>query len=250
MISDINAENAEDNLLENNIPEHVAIIMDGNGRWAKMRHMPRTYGHAQGSRIVEKICESAFNRGVKYLTVYAFSTENWKRPQSEVNTLMDLLREYMKGCLKKSQKNNMRVRVIGDISALDTDLQKSIAELVDASKNNTGLNFTVALNYGGRDDILRAFKKAAVDYKAGKISLDSFTEKDFAAYLDTWDLPDPDLLIRTSGETRISNYMMWQLAYTEIYITDVLWPDFDDRELDAALRFYAHKDRRYGGVKS
>lgn len=233
-----------------NVPLHVAIIMDGNGRWAKKRFLPRTAGHAAGSKIVENICELAFNKGVKYLTVYAFSTENWKRPESEVKTIMNLLREYLKDCIKKSTKNNMRIRVIGERSRLDEDIQNQIKELEEASKNNTGLNFTVALNYGGRDDILRAARKAAHDYKDGKIDIDAFEEKDFAAYLDTKDIPDPDLLIRTSGEFRISNYMMWQLAYSEIYVTDVLWPDFNEAELDKALAYFAARDRRFGGIKT
>ena len=232
-----------------NVPLHVAIIMDGNGRWAKKRFLPRTAGHAAGSKIVENICELAFNKGVKYLTVYAFSTENWKRPDSEVKTIMNLLREYLKDCIKKSTKNNMRIRVIGERSRLDEDIQNQIKELEEASKNNTGLNFTVALNYGGRDDILRAARKAAHDYKDGKIDIDALEEKDFAAYLDTKDIPDPDLLIRTSGEFRISNYMMWQLAYSEIYVTDVLWPDFNEAELDKALAYFAARDRRFGGIK-
>jgi undecaprenyl diphosphate synthase len=233
-----------------NVPLHVAIIMDGNGRWAKKRFLPRTAGHAAGSKIVENICELAFNKGVKYLTVYAFSTENWKRPDSEVKTIMNLLREYLKDCIKKSTKNNMRIRVIGERSRLDEDIQNQIKELEEASKNNTGLNFTVALNYGGRDDFLRAARKAAQDYKDGKIDIDAFEEKDFAAYLDTKDIPDPDLLIRTSGEFRISNYMMWQLAYSEIYVTDVLWPDFNEAELDKALAYFAARDRRFGGIKT
>ena len=233
-----------------NVPLHVAIIMDGNGRWAKKRFLPRTAGHAAGSKIVENICELAFNKGVKYLTVYAFSTENWKRPDSEVKTIMNLLREYLKDCIKKSTKNNMPIRVIGERSRLDEDIQNQIKELEEASKNNTGLNFTVALNYGGRDDILRAARKAAHDYKDGKIDIDAFEEKDFAAYLDTKDIPDPDLLIRTSGEFRISNYMMWQLAYSEIYVTDVLWPDFNEAELDKALAYFAARDRRFGGIKT
>lgn len=233
-----------------NVPLHVAIIMDGNGRWAKKRFLPRTAGHAAGSKIVENICELAFNKGVKYLTVYAFSTENWKRPDSEVKTIMNLLREYLKDCIKKSKKNNMRIRVIGERSRLDEDIQNQIKELEEASKSNTGLNFTVALNYGGRDDILRAARKAAHDFKDGKIDIDAFEEKDFAAYLDTKDIPDPDLLIRTSGEFRISNYMMWQLAYSEIYVTDVLWPDFNEAELDKALAYFAARDRRFGGIKT
>lgn len=236
---------------DNKIPQHIAIIMDGNGRWAKKRMMPRTYGHAQGSKTVEKICEDAYKMGVKYLTVYAFSTENWKRPEQEITTLMNLLRDYMKDCIKTSRKNNMRVRVIGDISRLDQDLQSSILALEEASRDNTGLNFQVALNYGGRDEILRAARQLAIDYQEGRLTgeqLQSLTESDFEEYLDTKDIPAPELLIRTSGELRLSNYMLWQLAYAEFYFTDVLWPDFDKKELKKAIDFYQNRDRRFGGV--
>lgn len=236
---------------EYKVPQHIAIIMDGNGRWAKKRMMPRTYGHAQGSKTVEKICEDAYKMGVQYLTVYAFSTENWKRPQQEVDTLMNLLRDYMKDCIKTSKKNNMRVRVIGDITGLDQDLQDSIRALEEASAENTGLNFQVALNYGGRDEILRAAKKLAIDYKEGRIpekKLEKLTEDGFEEYLDTRGIPAPELLIRTSGELRLSNYMLWQLAYSEFYFTDVLWPDFDKKELKKAIDYFNKRDRRFGGV--
>lgn len=230
------------------IPRHIAIIMDGNGRWAKKRMMPRTYGHAQGSKTVEKICEDAYRMGIEYLTVYAFSTENWQRPKEEVDTLMNLLRDYMKDCIKTSKKNNMRVRFIGDITKLDTDLQESIKKLEEASANNTGLKFQVALNYGGRDEILRAAKKFAVDYAANLSELDAVREADFENYLDTAGIPSPELLIRTSGEVRLSNYLLWQLAYAEFYFTDVLWPDFDKKELQKAIEYYNKRDRRFGGV--
>ena len=229
-------------------PRHIAIIMDGNGRWAKKRMMPRTYGHAQGSKTVEKICEDAYRMGIEYLTVYAFSTENWQRPKEEVDTLMNLLRDYMKDCIKTSKKNNMRVRIIGDITKLDTDLQESIKKLEEASANNTGLKFQVALNYGGRDEILRAAKKFAVDYAANLSELDAVREADFENYLDTAGIPSPELLIRTSGEVRLSNYLLWQLAYAEFYFTDVLWPDFDKKELQKAIEYYNKRDRRFGGV--
>lgn len=236
---------------EYKVPQHVAIIMDGNGRWAKKRMMPRTYGHIQGSKTVEKICEDAHDLGIKYLTVYAFSTENWKRPKEEVDTLMKLLRDYMKDCLSRSKKNNMRVRVLGDISKLDEDLQESIRTLEEASKDNTGLNFQVALNYGGRDEILRATKQIAKEFKEGKLTerdLDEFTEESFDRYLDTKGIPAPELMIRTSGELRLSNFMMWQLAYSEFYFTDKLWPDFDKKELQKAIDFYNKRDRRFGGI--
>ncbi len=232
-----------------NVPQHIAIIMDGNGRWAKAKGMPRNYGHAQGSKNVERICEDAYKMGVKYLTVYAFSTENWSRPAGEVNALMKLLRNYMKTCLKTAEKNRMKVRVIGDITGLDDDIRNRILELEEASKNNDGLNFQIAINYGSRDEILRAVRKLAGDVKEGKLVPEEITEQCFESYLDTHDIPDPDLLIRTSGELRLSNYLLWQLAYTEFYFTDVPWPDFTKEELIKAIEHYNNRDRRYGGVK-
>lgn len=229
------------------IPQHIAIIMDGNGRWAKKKHLPRSAGHAQGSRVVEEICKAANELGVKYLTVYAFSTENWNRSKDEVSTLMTLLRQYMKDCLNKSRKNNMRVRIIGDISRLDTDLQKSIEDLVDFSKNNTGLNFTVALNYGGRDEIRRAAVKLCQKVKNGEINPEDITEQMLSEQMDTVDIPDPDLLIRTSGEQRLSNFMLWQLSYTEFYYPEILWPDFSKKDLEKAIEYYGNRDRRFGG---
>ena len=232
-----------------NIPQHVAIILDGNGRWAKAKGMPRNYGHAQGSKTVEKICEEAWCMGIKYLTVYAFSTENWNRPKEEVNALMKLLRNYMKTCLKTAAKNDMKVRVIGDITKLDEDIQKRILELEEATKNNGGLNFQIAINYGSRDEITRAVRTLAEDVKEGKLMPEEVNEACIERYLDTHDIPDPDLLIRTSGEQRLSNYLLWQLAYTEFYFTDVPWPDFSKQELEKAIEQYNRRDRRYGGVK-
>lgn len=232
-----------------NIPQHVAIILDGNGRWAKAKGMPRNYGHAQGSKNVEKICEEAWRMGIKYLTVYAFSTENWNRPKEEVNALMELLRNYMKTCLKTAAKNDMKVRVIGDITKLDEDIQKRILELEEATKNNGGLNFQIAINYGSRDEITRAVRTLAEDVKEGKLMPEEVNEACIERYLDTHDIPDPDLLIRTSGEQRLSNYLLWQLAYTEFYFTDVPWPDFSKQELEKAIEQYNRRDRRYGGVK-
>jgi undecaprenyl diphosphate synthase len=239
-----------DKLINNGmiIPEHVAIILDGNGRWAQKRFMPRNYGHTQGSKVVEKISEVAYNMGIKYLTVYAFSTENWKRPQDEVDTLMKLLRTYMKDCLKTSSKNNMRVKVIGDTSRLNKDIQDSIIKLEEGSKENTGLNFQVALNYGSRDEIIRSIKKLAADFKDDKISLDDINDELFEGYLDTKGIPDPDLLIRTSGEQRLSNFLLWQLAYTEFYFTDTLWPDFTKDELIKAVEFYNGRKRKFGAL--
>ena len=232
-----------------NVPKHIAIILDGNGRWAKKKGMPRNYGHAQGSKNVERICEDAFKLGVKYLTVYAFSTENWKRPQDEVDALMNLLRNYMKTCLKTAEKNRMRVRVLGDNTALDEDIKSRIEELEEATKHNDGLNFQIALNYGSRDEMVRAMKRMCMDCKDGKVEPGEIDEALFESYLDTHDIPDPDLMIRTSGEQRLSNYLLWQLAYSEFYFTDVLWPDFTKEELIKAIEYYNGRDRRFGGVK-
>ncbi len=231
------------------VPQHVAIILDGNGRWAKKKGMPRNYGHVQGSKTVERICEDAYRMGIQYLTVYAFSTENWKRPQDEVDALMGLLRNYMKTCLKTAEKNRMRVRVIGDVSGLDPDIRQRILELEEASKDNDGLHFQIAINYGGRDEMVRAMRRMAADQAVGLWKPEDITEERFASYLDTAGIPDPDLLIRTSGELRLSNFLLWQLAYTEFYITDVLWPDFTKAELEKAIVQYNNRDRRYGGVK-
>ena len=227
------------------VPNHIAIILDGNGRWAKAKGMPRNYGHAQGSKNVERICEEAWRMGIKYLTVYAFSTENWNRPESEVSALMKLLRNYMKTCVKTAKKNHMRVRVIGDKSGLAEDIQASIAKLEEESKDQDGLNFTIAINYGSRDEICRAVKKIVAE----GIAPEDITEQVISDHLDTAGIPDPDLLIRTSGELRLSNYLMWQLAYTEFYFTDVPWPDFNKAELEKAIEKYNGRDRRYGGVK-
>ena len=232
-----------------NVPQHVAIILDGNGRWAKSKGMPRNYGHAQGSKNVERICEDAYKMGIKYLTVYAFSTENWSRPKGEVDALMTLLRNYMKTCLNTAKKNRMKVRVIGDKTGLDPDIQTRIRELEEASKDNDGLNFTIAINYGSRDEIVRAVRHISENVAAGKLDPTSVTEETISNYLDTAGIPDPDLLIRTSGELRLSNFLMWQLAYTEFYFTNTPWPDFTKEELAEAIEKYNSRDRRYGGVK-
>ena len=232
-----------------NVPQHVAIILDGNGRWAKSKGMPRNYGHAQGSKNVEKICEEAWRLGIKYLTVYAFSTENWNRPQDEVDALMNLLRRYMKTCLTTAAKNDMKVRVIGDITRLDEDIQSRILELEEATKNNGGLNFQIAINYGSRDELVRGIRRLAQDCVDNKQDPAEITEAVIERYLDTHDIPDPDLLIRTSGEQRLSNFLLWQLAYTEFYFTDVHWPAFTKEELIKAIEQYNKRDRRFGGVK-
>ncbi len=232
-----------------NIPNHVAIILDGNGRWAKAKGMPRNYGHVQGAKNVEVICEEAYRMGIQYLTVYAFSTENWNRPQDEVDALMKLLRNYMKTCLKTAAKNNMCVRVIGDKTRLDEDIRKRIDELEKATANNTGLHFQIALNYGGRDEIRRAAIRIAQKVRDGELELDQITEDVIGGQLDTAGIPDPDLLIRTCDEERISNFLLWQLAYTEFYFTPVAWPDFTKAELERAVEAYNHRDRKYGLVK-
>ena len=231
------------------IPQHVAIILDGNGRWAKSKGMPRNYGHAQGSKNVERICEDAYRMGIKYLTVYAFSTENWSRPKDEVDALMKLLRNYMKTCLKTAAKNDMKIRVIGDVTKLDPDIRSRIEELEEATKNNGGLNFQIAINYGSRDEIIRAVRKLAAACAEKTLLPEEIDEAALERCLDTHDIPDPDLLIRTSGELRLSNYLLWQLAYTEFYFTDVPWPDFTKAELMKAVDQYNARDRRYGRVK-
>lgn len=231
-----------------NVPEHVAIILDGNGRWARKRLMPRNYGHAQGSKNVEKMCEVAWNLGIKYFTVYAFSTENWKRPQKEVDTLMKLLRDYLTDCIERTSKNNMRVRILGHKTGLSDDIRTAIDRLEQVSAKNTGLNFNIALNYGSRDEMVRAMRRLAADVADGRLAPAAIDEKVFEGYLDTADIPDPDLMIRTSGEQRLSNFLLWQLAYTEFYFTDVLWPDFDRKELVRAIEQYNSRDRRFGGV--
>lgn len=232
-----------------NVPKHVAIILDGNGRWAKKRSMPRNYGHVQGSKTVEQIIEDGYKMGIEYITVYAFSTENWKRSEDEVSALMKLLQKYLIDCIERSTKNNMCVRIIGDKTGLDIKLVEKINELEEATKNATGLKFTIAINYGGRDEICRAVKKIAGKAAVGELKIEEITEDLISAHLDTAGLAEPDLLIRTSGEERLSNFLPWQLAYTEFYFTDVLWPDFTKEDLLNAIRYYNGRERRFGGVK-
>lgn len=231
------------------MPQHVAIILDGNGRWAKSKGMPRNYGHVQGAKTVEIICEEAYRMGIQYLTVYAFSTENWNRPKDEVDALMKLLRNYMKTCLATAKKNRMCVRVLGDKSGLDEDIRKRIAELENATKDNDGLHFQIALNYGGRDEIVRAVKEIAENIQNGVIKAADISESYLSELLDTRGLPEPDLLIRTCNEQRISNFLLWQIAYTEFYFTPVAWPDFTKEELVKAVEAYNHRDRKFGGLK-
>lgn len=235
---------------ERKIPVHVAIIMDGNGRRAKKRGLPRTAGHAQGARVVEQILEDADHMGIRYLTVYAFSTENWSRPDSEVKALMNLLRTYMKTSLAKCARNNVRIRVIGDKSRLDSDLQASIANLEKETASNTGIGFQIAINYGSRDEIVRAVRKAAMKVKETELNPEDITEDMISDELDTCGIPDPDLLIRTGGEERISNFLLWQTAYSELYFCDAAWPDFNKAELEKAVDAFNNRERRYGGLIS
>ncbi len=231
------------------VPNHVAIILDGNGRWAKSKGMPRNYGHTIGTKNVEVVAKAAHDMGIRYLTLYAFSTENWSRPEKEVSALMRLLDSYLKNCIRTAKKNDMRVRVIGDITQLDEKFQKNIRDLEVASASYSGLNLQIAINYGSRDEMLRAMKKMMKDYDEGILELEDLNEVKFSSYLDTAGIPDPDLLIRTSGEQRLSNYLLWQLAYSEFYFTDVPWPDFNEKELERAVEAYSARDRRYGGIR-
>lgn len=231
------------------IPRHVAIILDGNGRWAKAKGRPRNYGHVQGAKTVEAICEEAYKMGIQYLTVYAFSTENWNRPRDEVDALMRLLRNYMQTCLKTAEKNRMCVRVLGEKNRLDADIRTRIEELEKATKDNDGLHFQIAINYGGRDEIVRAAGRIAAKIADGRLKPEDISEDVLGGELDTAGIPDPDLLIRTCNEQRISNFLLWQLAYTELYFTPVAWPDFTKEELEKAVEAYNHRDRKYGGLK-
>ena len=236
------------NLSELRIPESVAIIMDGNGRWATKRGLPRTMGHKEGCKTVEQIIEDAGKIGIRYLTVYAFSTENWNRSREEVGALMDLFRYYAQRLLKRAKEENVRIRMIGDRSRFPEDIIASINMLEKETAENTGLTFVMAANYGGRDEIRRAavsFAEKCV--REGEVPA-SFSEKDFSAYLDTKEIPDPDLVIRTSGEERISNFLLWQAAYAEFVFTDVLWPDFNKEELIRCIGEFNGRKRRFGGV--
>ncbi|MBP5529478.1 MAG: isoprenyl transferase [Lachnospiraceae bacterium] len=231
------------------IPTHVAVIMDGNGRWAKAKGLPRKMGHVQGGKNVEDLLYVCDDLGIKYFTVYAFSTENWKRSEDEVAALMTLLRSYLSSGFKKAAKNNVRIRIIGDRTRLAPDIQKLIEDLEEDSKNNTGLQFQIAINYGGRDEIVRMMRKTAEDVKSGKVNPEDINEEFISNNLDTKDIPDPDLLIRTSGEQRLSNFLLWQIAYSEFYIADCHWPDFNKDELIKAIEAYNKRDRRFGDAK-
>ena len=234
---------------EERIPRHVALILDGNGRWAKKRGLPRTMGHKEGCKTVEKTVEIAARMGIEYLTVYGFSTENWKRSSEEVGALMQLFRYYMVRLLKIAKQNNVRVKMIGDRRRFDEDIIEGINRLERETKENTGLTFVIAVNYGARDEITRAVSRLAADCVQGRVKAEEITEDVLSSYLDTAGIPEPDLLIRTCNEQRISNFLLWQLAYTELYFTPVAWPDFSREELEKAIIAYNKRDRRYGLVK-
>ena len=230
------------------IPRHIAIILDGNGRWAKKRGLPRTAGHAVGSETFRKIALYCRDIGVDYLTVYAFSTENWKRPEEEIKTIMRLLNKYLHEAIETMERDHIKMRVFGDVAGLPEELQKLVAETNEISKRYEGFQANICLNYGGRAEIIHAAERYAADRMEGKIE-GPLTEEGFSEYLYSSGVPDPDLLIRPGGEQRISNFLLWQCAYSEFYFTDVLWPDFSAEELDKAIEVYRRRDRRYGGVK-
>lgn len=240
-------ENESFQLNPEKMPKHVAIIMDGNGRWATKRGLPRKAGHKAGAEALERIIYVAKELGLEHLTVYAFSTENWKRSAEEVGAIMDLLRFYLKNYFKKFVKDNIRMHVIGEKSRLDTDIQKAIAEIEDLSREKNGMTVHVALNYGGRDELRRAVTKIARETADGMLSPDAITEDTISDALDTAGTPDPELMIRTSGEERISNFLLWQIAYSEFFFSDTLWPDFDKKELERAIYYYQNRERRFGG---
>lgn len=227
---------------------HLAIIMDGNGRWAQQRHRPRTYGHIKGARTAKKIITECSRAKIKYLTLYTFSTENWSRPHDEVTFLMTLLHRYLKKETDNLVKENIRVQVIGDVSRLPTNIQKAIQHAYEKTKNCSGLTVQFALNYGSRQEILRAIKAVAEKYKSGELSLEQLNEETFQNFLYTREIPDPDLVIRTSGEERISNFLLWQSAYSEFYFTNTLWPDFQVADLHKALNNFSQRNRRFGAL--
>lgn len=230
------------------LPAHVGIIMDGNGRWAKKKGLPRIAGHGQGAKVFGDIARHAAKRGIKYLTVYAFSTENWQRPRDEVDGIMNLMRDFLNDA-GKYRSENIRVIVIGDRLALDIDIREKIERLESDSAGMTGMTLVIALNYGGRDELLRAAKTLARRYAAGEVkNLDEIDEKTYTQYLYTENIPDVDLIIRTSGEMRVSNFMLWQGAYAEYVFPETLWPDFKAKHFDRALEEYCRRDRRHGGV--
>ena len=241
-------QNNEIVLDKNNIPKHIAIIMDGNGRWAKKRKLPRTMGHKAGVETIRRVIKESHILGINYLTLYAFSTENWKRPDEEVSALMKLLVEYLRSELAELNKNGVVIRVLGDITRLPKEAQDEVLEAIEVTKNNNGIVLNIAFNYGGRDEIIRAVKLLCEEVKCGNIKSENIDEKVFEDFLYTKNIPDPDLIIRPSGEQRISNFLLWQCAYSEFWYSNVCWPDFKEEHLHKAIYDYQHRDRRYGGV--
>lgn len=231
---------------EEDMPKHIAIIMDGNRRWAKKQGKPASYGHKEGAKTLEKIVRYANKIGLKYITVYAFSTENWKRAEDEVKALMLLLQNYLDDYSKRADTENIRVKILGDITALSDGMQKSIKKCMERTKDNTGVTFNIALNYGGRDEIIKAIKKIAEDVKENKLDINNITEEVVSNNLYTNGQPDPDLLIRTSGELRLSNFLPWQLVYSEFLFIDKNWPDFEEEDLDNAIIEYQKRTRKFG----
>lgn len=242
------SKNNNKDFQQKNNPQHVAIIMDGNGRWAKKRGLPRIAGHRAGVETLKEIIQISSDLGMKVLTLYAFSTENWQRPKVEVNALMNLLVEYLNREIEELHKNNVKIVTIGNIYKLPIRPRNAVLKAIEFTKNNTGLIVNVALNYGGRDELVYAFKKLMLDVQKGIVPSDTIDEQMIKNYLYTKDLPDPDLLIRPSGELRISNFLLWQLAYTEFWFTDILWPDFKKEHLLEAIDSYKNRERRYGGL--
>ncbi len=230
------------------IPTHIAAVMDGNGRWAQKRGLPRTAGHSAGSETFQKAAEYLQSLGVRYFTVYAFSTENWKRPEGEVGAIMGLLERYLKKAVREMAEKNIRLTFFGDLAPLSDGLKSLIAETTEISRHTTGMQVNVCLNYGGRDELVRAARSLARDCAAGRLSPEKITEEALSSRLYSAGVPDPDLMIRPGGELRLSNFLLWQNAYTEFYFTDVLWPDMDERELDRAIAAYQSRKRRFGGI--
>lgn len=234
--------------LVNELPKHIAIIMDGNRRWAKERGKNASFGHKSGAKTLEKIVRYANKIGIKFITVYAFSTENWNRENEEVKALMLLLQNYLDDFSKKADSENFKINIIGDIKKLSIGMQKSINDCMKRTKNNTGITFNIALNYGGRDEIVNAVKNISLQVKNGELDIENINEEMVSKNLYTFDTPDPDLLIRTSGEIRLSNFLPWQSVYSELLFTDKYWPDFDESDLDKAIAEYKKRNRKFGGI--
>ncbi|NIK10821.1 isoprenyl transferase [Alkalibacillus sp. S2W] len=243
-----NEKDEKQEISSDNIPQHIAIIMDGNGRWAKKRALPRVAGHREGMKSIEKVVKRASNLGVKALTLYAFSTENWKRPHSEVEFILKLPSQFLDTYLPGLKENNVKITTIGDFASLPDFTQKAVNQAIEETKNNDGMSLILALNYGSRKELVEATKQIAQDVQENSLQIDEIDENVIEQHLLTYTVPDPDLLIRTSGEKRLSNYLLWQLAYAEFYFTDQLWPEFDENALDEAIKEYQHRKRRFGGL--